>query len=58
MRDYLKLFEIEDVLDDYCPDDKLANHLMTWMRIEAKTCLCFAHSESECTCGAWDETED
>lgn len=54
MRDYLKLFEIEEVLSSYFDEEK-TKQLMEEMMIEAETCLCFARDENECTCGAWDD---
>jgi hypothetical protein len=54
MRDYLKLYEIREVLSDTDLDDKEIQKLMIKMSQEAQRCLCAARSEYECTCGAWD----
>ena len=55
MRDYLKLHEIKEVLDrTHWLDDNEITLVMAYLTEEADTCLCSAHSYSECTCGAWD----
>ena len=54
MRDYLKLWEVKEVLDGTNLSDKEIQLLMMTMQDAAKTCLCAAHSYSECTCGAWE----
>jgi hypothetical protein len=54
MRDYLKLFEIEDVLVVSNLSDKEVQLIMTTMKDFAEACLCFAHSYNECVCGAWE----
>ena len=55
MRDYLKLMEIEEVLERYDID---VEEIMAECRKEAQTCLCFAHCDSECVCGAWDGDDE
>ena len=52
MRDYLKLTEIEAILKLHDVDLEL---IMEDMNAEAQTCLCAAHSEDECVCGAWED---
>jgi hypothetical protein len=54
MRDYLKLFEIKEVLDRCYLSENDIELIMANMEEEAETCLCSAFDESECTCGAWD----
>ena len=55
MRDSLTLFEIEIVLQQYEVD---VEAIMDDMKAEAKTCICAAHSQNECMCGAWDRDEE
>lgn len=54
-RNYLTLTEIEEILErcdiSACDTWQIMDECVK----EAQTCLCFAHSESECTCGAWDD---
>jgi hypothetical protein len=54
MRDYLKLMEIEEVLERCDISVCDIEEIMVECRKEAQTCLCFAHCDSECVCGAWD----
>jgi hypothetical protein len=54
MRDYLKMFEIEDVLIVSKLSDKEVQLIMKTMEDFAEACLCFAHSYNECVCGAWE----
>jgi hypothetical protein len=54
MRDYLKMFEIEDVLIVSNLSDKEVQLIMKTMEDFAEACLCFAHSYNECVCGAWE----
>jgi hypothetical protein len=54
MRDYLKIWEIEEVLEATNLSYKEIKLIMMTMCDTAETCLCAAHSSSECTCGAWD----
>jgi len=58
MRDYLKMFEIEQVLRGSDLNKEDIAILMTEMEIEAETCLCFAKDSSECVCGAIKEDDD
>jgi hypothetical protein len=57
MRDYLKLFEIKEVLEKSDLSDKDVQLIMTTMEDYAEACLCFAHSYNECLCGAWEEDD-
>lgn len=58
MRNYLLISEIEDVLE-YCTgfNESQYETLMSKVEEVANTCLCAAHSYSECSCGAWEAGE-
>lgn len=55
-RDYLKIYEIEEVLANAITPG-MADIIMADMRREAEICLCAARDRMECCCGAWDEDE-
>lgn len=56
MRDYLKLWEVENILSQYLDQIDYESAMISVNR-EANTCLCHAYNHSECMCGAW-EVED
>lgn len=57
MRDYLKLHEIEELAELYMSIED-CNAFMEAVKQSANTCLCAAHSTSECCCGAWEDDDD
>ena len=34
---------------------QVEREIVAWLRAENGTCDCFARSEGECACGAWDD---
>ena len=58
MRDYLKLSEIESILERYITDDTIYTEIIAAINNEAETCLCAALCSDECCCGAWEASDD
>lgn len=56
MRDYLKLHEIKEILENHLGDIEF-EAIFSEVKNEAETCLCAAFEPSECCCGAWDDED-